>query len=348
MRTRAAYRDIELYEPGRLPIEIDLSDNTNLFEIAPSARSVLSGMPLSAITRYPSVFAKGLKQVLAEKHGVGIENITTGCGSDDLIDSTFRAFCEPGDRIAWPSPTFGVISTFARMNAADLAPVPSGPAFDVDIEGLLAARAQVTYVCSPNNPTGNVVAADQIARLDGDLGGLLLLDEAYADFGNADYAVFAAASARTVSLRTLSKVHGLAGMRVGYAIGPAEWILEIEKSRGPYKVGGVAEAVASRVISDDREWVASVIARTRENRARLAAEIERIGLVHWPSQGNFILIQLPDGHTAAGTNAALREHGVAVRPFAALPLAGECIRVTVGPWNMMERFVAAMKVVLKR
>jgi histidinol-phosphate aminotransferase len=348
MRTRAAYRDIELYEPGRLPIQIDLSDNTNLFELAPSARTVLTEVPLPAITRYPSVFAKGLKEVLAGKHGVGVENITTGCGSDDLIDSTFRAFCDPGDRIAWPSPTFGVISTFARMNAANSAPVPSGGAFDVDIDGLIAARAQVTYLCSPNNPTGNVVRADQIARLDRELEGLLLLDEAYADFGDADYATFAAASARTVSLRTLSKAHGLAGLRVGYAIGPAEWILEIEKSRGPYKVGGVAEAVASRVISDDREWVMSVIARTRENRARLAAEIQRLGLVQWPSHGNFILTQLPDGLTATGTNAALREHGVAVRPFAALPHAGECIRVTVGPWDMMEKFLAALKVVLER
>jgi histidinol-phosphate aminotransferase len=348
MRTRAAYSQIELYEPGRLPIEIDLSDNTNLFELAPSARSVLAEMPLSAITRYPTVFAKGLKQVLAEKHGVGVENITTGCGSDDLIDSAFRAFCEPGDRIAWPSPTFGVIGTFAKMNAASAAPVPSGPAFDVDIDGLVAARAQVTYLCSPNNPTGNVVGADQIARLDLELDGLLLLDEAYADFGEAEYAGFAAASARTVSLRTLSKAHGLAGLRVGYAIGPAEWILEIEKSRGPYKVGGVAEAVASRVISDGREWVRSVIARTKENRARLAAEIARLGLTQWPAHGNFILVRLPDGHSAVGTNAALREHGVAVRPFGALPHAGECIRVTVGPWPMMERFLAALKVVLER
>jgi histidinol-phosphate aminotransferase len=348
MRTRAAYRDIELYEPGRAPIEIDLSDNTNLFDVAPSARAVLSEMPLSAITRYPSVFAKGLKQVLAQKHGVGIENITTGCGSDDLIDSAFRAFCEPGDRIAWPSPTFGVIATFARMNAASQTPIASGPKFDVDIDGLIAARAQVTYVCSPNNPTGNVVSADQIGKLDRDLEGLLLLDEAYADFGNADYAAFAADSARTVSLRTLSKAHGLAGLRVGYAIGPAEWILEIEKSRGPYKVGGVAEALASRVISTDREWVARVIERTRENRTRLAAGIAQLGLVQWPSHGNFILIQLPDGYTATATNTALRQHGVAVRPFEALPLGGECIRVTVGPWNMMERFLAAMKMVLAR
>ena len=348
MKAREAYREIELYEPGRLPIEIDLSDNTNLFGVAPSVLEVMREVQISAITRYPSVFAKTLKEVLAKKHGVGPDNIATGCGSDDLIDSTIRAFCEPGDRVAHPSPTFGVVGTFARMNAALPQPVPSGIDFEVDIEALLAARARMTYVCSPNNPTGNVVAADQISALDRDLKGLLLLDEAYADYSDADYGQFAARSERTVSLRTLSKVHGLAGLRVGYAIGPAQWILEIEKSRGPYKVGGVAEAVAARVISADGAWAADIAERTRENRARLAADIDAMGLKQWPSHGNFILMQLPQPLTAAGTNAALREHGVAVRPFAALPTAGECLRVTIGPWAMMERFMDALKQVLAK
>lgn len=348
MKTRDAYRDIQLYEPGRLPTEIDLSDNTNLFGVAPSARAMLADISPSAITRYPTVFAKGLKRALAEKHGVPVENITTGCGSDDLIDSTFRAFCEPGDRVAWPVPTFGVVETFARMNAAAPFAVPSSENFDVDVEGLIAAGARVTYVCSPNNPTGNVVNVGQIQQLDRELEGLLLLDEAYADYGDADHAKFAAESERTVSLRTMSKSHGLAGFRVGYAIGPAAWILEIEKSRGPYKVGGVAEAVATGVVSADRDWVADVVARTRENRERLAREIAALGLTALKSDGNFILIRLPDGYTALGTNAALREHGVAVRPFPALLHAGECIRVTVGPWSMMESFVDALNRILTK
>ena len=348
MKTRDAYREIELYEPGRLPIEIDLSDNTNLFDVAPSARDFFSRIPLPAITRYPTVFAKELKQLLAQKHNVAPENIVTGCGSDDLIDSTFRAFCEPGDAVAYPSPTFGVVSTFARMNAACPVAVASDERCAINVEDLVAAQARVTYVCSPNNPTGTVVRAEQIEQLDRELAGLLLLDEAYADFDDVEYGSFAAQSERTVSLRTFSKAYGLAGLRVGYAIGPAKWILEIEKSRGPYKVGGVAEAVACRVVSEDRDWVVRVIEQTRENRARLAAEVAKLGLTQWPSHGNFILIELPDGLTALGTNAALREHGVAVRPFTALPHAGECIRVTVGPWPMMERFIRAMKLVVSK
>ena len=118
LRTREAYRAIELYDPKRVPCAIDLSDNTNLFGVAPSVHRLLGELPSKLVTRYPSVFADELKRALARRHGVEPENITTGCGSDDVIDSALRAFCEPRDLVAYPVPTFGVVQTFARMNAA--------------------------------------------------------------------------------------------------------------------------------------------------------------------------------------------------------------------------------------
>lgn len=347
MKFREAYRDIELYEPGRVPIDVDLSDNTNLFGVPPSARVLLDTIPDHIVTRYPSVFAAALKQALAARHGVATDNIATGCGSDDLIDSTIRAFCEPGEKIAFPAPTFGIVSTFAKMNAARPVAVPMRADFSFDTESLTAEAAPVTYVCSPNNPTGSAVSGEQIAALDGELSGILVLDEAYAEYGDADYASFAVQSERTVSLRTLSKAFGLAGLRVGYVIGPAAIIHEIEKSRGPYKVSGVAEAVAGRVVSTDGEWVAAVVRETRENRRRLEAALDDMHLKFWPSLGNFILFQLPSGFGAVDTNAALRKHGVAARPFGALPHAGECLRVTIGPWPMLQRFLDGLSAVLQ-
>jgi histidinol-phosphate aminotransferase len=346
MRIREWYRTIELYDPKRTPCAVDLSDNTNLFGVAPSVQKLFEATPSSLITRYPSVFATDLKRLLAVKHGVRPENITTGCGSDDVIDSALRAFCDPEDAVAYPSPTFGVIRTFARMNAAAPVGVLTHPDFSLDVDALVAAQARVTYVCTPNNPTGTTVSAAEIDRLDRDLDGVLLLDEAYADFCDDDYAGFAAKSARTVSLRTMSKANGLAGLRVGYAIGPAALIHEIEKSRGPYKVSAVAEAAACGILSADTAWVNDVVARTRENRTRLAAQLSERGLTIWPSAANFILIKLPDGVNAGETNLALRATGVAARPFPDLPHAGDCIRVTVGPWPMMETFLAALTEVI--
>jgi histidinol-phosphate aminotransferase len=344
---REAYRNIELYDPKRTPCATDLSDNTNLFGVAPSVQQLFLRAPSNLITRYPSVFAPGLKQLLALRHQVDPENITTGCGSDDVIDSALRAFCEPGDRVAFPNPTFGIVPTFAYMNAAITAEITYNADFSVNVRELVDRQAAVTYLCNPNNPTGTTVDAKTIAALDASLEGVLLLDEAYADFSDADYASFAARSQRTVSLRTMSKACGLAGLRVGYAIGPAPMIEEMEKSRGPYKVNAVAEAAASGLISADDGWVADVIAQTRTNRERLSRELDKLGLRYLKSAANFILIQLPPPLTANVANSELRARGVAVRPFANLPHAGECVRVTIGPWDMMQTFLAAAERALK-
>ncbi|HEY0304158.1 MAG TPA: histidinol-phosphate transaminase [Longimicrobiales bacterium] len=346
VRMRPAYRAIELYDPRRTPCALDLSDNTNLFGVAPSLVKLLEAPPTALLTRYPPVFADELKQMLARRHRVEPENITTGCGSDDVIDSAMRAFCEPGDRVAYPIPTFGIVATFARMNAAEPAEVATNPDFSIEPDRLIAEGAAITYVCTPNNPTGLPVDADVVRGLDERLDGVLLLDEAYADFGADDHAGFAAASQRTISLRTMSKACGLAGLRVGYAIGPAALIREVEKSRGPYKVNAVADAAARGILSADRAWVDDVVAQTRVNRTQLAQRLRALGLTLWPSAANFILVKLPAGRMANEVNMALRARGVAVRPFANLPHAGDCIRVTVGPWEMMEEFLTTLAAVL--
>ncbi len=346
IQLRKAYQEIELYDPKRTPCAIDLSDNTNLFGVAPSVARLLQRVASPLITRYPSVFADELRQALARRHGVAAENITTGCGSDDVIDSALRAFCDPQATVVYPVPTFGIIPTFARMNASAPVEVACQPDFGLDAQKLIEQAGRITYVCTPNNPTGLAVPAPTIERLDADLAGVLLLDEAYADFGEADYAIFAAGSRRTISLRTFSKACGLAGMRVGYAIGPAELIREVEKSRGPYKVNAVADAVARGILSADTAWVDDVIGQTRKSRALLTDRLQALGLTFWPSEANFILVKVPAGSTASEMNAALRTRGVAIRPFANVPHAGDCIRVTVGPWEMMESFLTALAATL--
>jgi histidinol dehydrogenase len=348
---RAAYRDVELYDPGRRPVDVDLSDNTNLFGPHPAAARALAAMRPEQVTRYPSVFADALKAELAALHGVAPENVVTGCGSDDVIDSAFRAFCEPGDVVAHPVPTFGMVPLFARMNAARPVGVPFGPNFSLDPDAILATRARMTYLCAPNNPTGTRLDAASIERVAAGTAGIVLVDEAYADFAGESLIDRAVASERIVVLRTLSKAWGLAGLRVGYAIGPARLVREIEKSRGPYKVTAPAEAAALAVLREGKDWVRDIVTRTRENRERLTAELRALGLRVWDSAANFVLVAagaaLPTPMIAAELGAALRERGVAVRAFPGLPQAGDCIRVSVGPWESMERFLAALRGVLE-
>ena len=141
----------------------------------------------------------------------------------------------------------------------------------------------------------------------------------------------------------MSKAYGLAGLRIGYAIGPAALVAEVEKSRGPYKVNGPAEAAALEVLARDMNWVREGIAAVRENRARLTDALKERGLRFWPSSGNFVLASVPDGLGGAKRfGDALRARGVAVRAFPGLPRAGDCIRVSVGPWAMMAAFLDAV------
>ena len=342
-RLRAAYADLSPYDPGRTPCDVDLSDNTSLFGPPPSVVAALHDVAPERITRYPSVYADELRRALADLHGVEPENIATGCGSDDVIDSALRAFCEPGSRLAYPDPTFGMVPIFGRMNAVLPLAVPLGDEFVLDADAILQTRAQATYLCRPNNPTGTQFEREALERISREAAGVVLIDEAYADFADDDMLGTAVRSDRALVLRTLSKAWGLAGLRVGYAVGPARLIAEVEKSRGPYKVSSVAER-AALVALTDRSWVADRVAEVRASREQLVAELRARGMTVPDSAANFVLTGVPGD--AGAWNVALRERGVAVRPFSGLNGIGECIRVSVGPMPMVERFLNAFDEVL--
>jgi histidinol-phosphate aminotransferase len=283
--------------------------------------------------------------------------VVTGCGSDDLIDSALRAFCEPGAVVAFPAPTFPMADVFARMNDAEPRPVPMGPDGTLTEDAMRAlAAADVVYLCRPNNPTGAVTPRARVEELLGRARGLVLLDEAYGEYAGESLLEPALASGRAVVLRTFSKAYGLAGLRVGYALGPEPLVRIIERSRGPYKVGGAAERAAVAAIRDGGDWVADIVRRTVLNREALATTLRARGLHVAPSHANFLLVAPsgpptgPDVHGAAADHpgwaravrAALLERGILVRAFPDLDGVGDAVRVTVGPEPVLKRFVAAL------
>lgn len=342
---RPAYRAIQLYVPDRRPVDVDLSDNTNRWGAHPAALAALRACTDDMLARYPATYADGLKEAIARRFGIEPTAVTTGCGSDDVLDSALRAFCEPGARVAYSAPTFSMIEVFARMNALEPVPVADGTRA-VTAETFLAVQPAIVYLCRPNNPTGEVLPRALVEELvaHGD-GPVVLLDEAYADFAEDSLLALAPASRRLVVVRTLSKAYGLAGLRIGFAGGAPDLVREIEKSRGPYKVSRAAEAAAVAALDASDGWVEGVIAQVRENRERLARRLEAMGLNPLPSAANFVLIPAPAGADALA--AALRARGVAVRPFPALPRIGDAIRVTVAPWPLLERFLEALASALR-
>ncbi len=339
---RPDYADLSRYNPDRRPVEVDLSDNTNLWGTHPAALEAIRNAPADALARYPDLYADRLRDVIADRHGIDAAQVTTGCGSDDVLDSLWRALAEDGGVVRYAAPTFSMVEPLSMMNGRTSVAVPWSLAL-AEPETLFAGDPVMVYVCRPNNPTGHLAPLEWVERvidLAGTSGPVVLLDEAYADFAGETLIPLAIHNPRVLVVRTLSKAYGLAGLRVGYGVGAETLIAEVEKSRGPYKVGRLAEAAACAALSDVEGWVTATIAEAVANRDRLSREMSARGVTALPSAANFVLVPVePD--TAVETALALRQCGVAVRPFPRCPDVGDAVRITVGPWPLMERFLAA-------
>jgi histidinol-phosphate aminotransferase len=334
MTGRAIYRDIALYSTERERCAVDLSDNTNLWGMPPAAAAAAQAAATGA-TRYPNVYARGLKGALANYLGVAPEMIVTGCGSDDVIDSAIRAFADPGERFAYLDPTFPMASTFARMNGLVPVPVALTPNYDADADGLLAAEAPIIYLCSPNNPTGTLVARATIERIVAHAPGIVMIDEAYAEFAGVSSVDLLARSDRLFITRTMSKAFGLAGLRIGYGAGAPALIAEVEKSRGPYKVNVVAEQAAYAALTDDLGWVAEHVAQAVGNRRRFEQALSAIdGFRVVPSFGNFVFAHTTE--PSGAIVARLCARGVGVRGYPG------GVRITIGPWPLMQQCLDAL------
>lgn len=344
---RECYAGIRLYAPDRTPSAIDLSDNTNRWGIPPAAERAVRVVASDACARYPEIYASSLKEALADYTGASPDMIVTGCGSDDVLDSAIRAFAEPGDCITIPDPSFAMIPRFAQMNAATPVLVPLAEDYAVDVDGMLGEDPSVIYICSPNNPTGTAAARASVEELAERTRGVVIVDEAYAEFADADLLDFARSRSNVLVVRTMSKAFGLAGLRVGYAVGAPALVGEVEKSRGPYKVSAVAASAAIAALRDDLPWVRQHVAIAVANRERLSLELKHRRIPVLPSSANFVLAPLANADEIAHR---MRKSGVAVRPFTNLrgisadirASDGSALRISVGPWAEIEGTLAVL------
>jgi histidinol-phosphate aminotransferase len=337
--TRDAYREVGRYVVDQSPIGVDLRDNTNLWGVPPAAGRAIASAAAAA-SRYPRIYASALKDALAAYAGVTPDMIVTGCGSDDVLDAALRAIADPGERMAHLDPTFPTAVTFARMNGLLPAGVPLTANWDADADALIATGARVIYLCSPNNPTGTLVSRESLERLATLAPGVVIVDEAYTEYAKTSAADLVGPGSRVLILRTLSKAFGLAGLRVGYAIGSADLIAAVEKSRGPYKVNVIAEHAAIAALTTDAGWVRDRVAETIANRQQLAGRLAALGLPALPSGANFLFAPTPD---AVSLERSLWACGVGVRLYTGLRGFGDAIRMTVGPWYLMASLLQGLE-----
>ena len=345
---RAQLEAVPLYMPGDEPCAVDLSDNTNLWGMPPAAARTLRELSSARVARYPDLYSEQLRGALARQFAVQPEMIVTGCGSDDVLDAAIRAFGEPGSRLAYIDPTFTMIPTFTRLNGLVPTPVPLTSAYDADAEALLATDASIIYLCSPNNPTGTALRRQTIAHVLASFAGVVIVDEAYAEFGGESMIDLLGRHERLLIARTFSKAYGMAGLRVGYMLGAKRAIAAITKVRGPYKVSVAAECAARAAVLEDQDWIAAHVSEAVKMRDRLVAELRALGLAPLPSRANFVLVPVP---RASLVSAAMRKRGVLVRAFNGLaPIdvalastAGSALRIGVGPWDQVAVAIQALR-----
>jgi histidinol-phosphate aminotransferase len=283
--------------------------------------------------RYPDPHQLELKQKLGLIKKVNPENIFLGNGSDEPIDLLFRAFCEPGiDNVVIPQPTYGMYSVSANINNVAIKAVSLTSKFDVDVEQTLTACDQQTkliFLCSPNNPSGNLLSFQRIETILAKFNGLVIVDEAYIDF--TTYSGFVPVLKQypnLIILQTLSKAWGLAAIRLGICFASKEIIQVLNKIKPPYNISLLSQKIASEALDKEEEknkWVKLIL----EERLKLQVELPKLKTVQqvYPSDANFLLVKIQE---AATVYKKLVERGVIVRDRSNVLLCHNCLRITVG------------------
>jgi histidinol-phosphate aminotransferase len=354
---RAEVRALPVYSPDAGECDVDVSENTNLWGTPPAALRAIADAPVALPSRYPALESEPLREAvleylgLADAPGIGI---VAGCGSDDVLDAALRAFGVAGDEVAFPAPTFVMIPILARLDGLVPIGVPLTSSYGLDPERLVDRRAKITYLCTPNNPTSTAMSRAAVEYVVDRAAGLVIIDEAYAEFAPETFVSLVTRSERVLVTRTFSKAFGMAGLRVGYGVGGTALVDLVARARGPYKVNVLAEraAVAAlRDAPDARGWVLEHARIATANRDRLASELRSLGLPVAPASGNFVFAPTA---AAASLARAMSDRGVLVRALDGLTedvpalraSGGRGLRIGVGPWDAMTRVLGALREVL--
>ena len=301
-----------------------------------------------ALNRYPGERVNELRHALAQYAGMpeGFD-IMLGNGSDELISLLAMACDVPGASILSPLPGFVMYAMSAQLQGLAFHGVPLTADFELDEAAMLAAIAQhkpsIVYLAYPNNPTGNLWSDDTIEKIvlaQGAQGGLVVMDEAYQPFASRSYADRIARHSHVLLMRTLSKF-GLAGVRLGYMIGPKALVAEIDKVRPPYNIS-VLNTECALFALEHADVFATQAKDLRAQRARLLKELASLaGVTPFPSEANMILVRVPD---AAKTFEGLKAQGVLIKNVSKMhPLLANCLRLTVGTAPENTQLLAAMK-----
>jgi len=328
---------------------VKLASNENPLGPSPKALAALAA-ETAGLNRYPNGGSEKLVGAISARLGVAPECIILGSGSDDVISMLTRALLSPGDEVVIPQPTFLMYEFYARCAGATPVFVPlSKRAIDLEaVARSVTPNTRIIFLCSPNNPTGQVIAGAQFAhflsRIPKNI--LVVVDQAYAEYmrdpGALDGLRHVRQKHAVAVLRTFSKAYGLAGLRIGYGVMPPELVRLLQRVRQPFNVNSLAQAAATGALADD-DFLEKSVRLAHEGLDFLWSQLDRMGVRYHDSQANFFLIDV--GRDADRCYEMMLRRGVIVRSMRAYGYARE-IRLSVGLPVENQRFLDAFETVL--
>ena len=349
MKVRDDLDQLEGYHSPQVDVAVRLNTNESPYP-PPAAWQDAFAEEVKRIQfqRYPDREATALRAAIGDQHGVGPECVLAANGSNEVIQAVCLAFGGAGRSAAVFKPTYLMHSHIARITGTTVVEGERGPDFSLDldeVERVVSAHAPaITFLCSPNNPTGRLEPPEAVDRLLGLTRGLVVVDEAYGQFAPRSAIEQIADDRPLVVVRTFSKTWSMAAARLGYLVGPAEIVRALEGVLLPYHLDTVKQAagrLALRYKTEMEERVASIV----EERGRLVAGLSDLAVDVWPSAANFILFR-PQAGDGDAVWQGLLDRSVLVRNCASWPRLEGCLRVTVGTPEENDAFLAALAEVL--
>ena len=349
------------YEPGKPTEELErelgivdaikLASNEN--PLGPSDRvqkALIAALP--HLNRYPDGSGHYLRQALAKKHGVSIDQVVLGNGSNELIELIVRTFLRPGDEAVVPHPSFMVYPMIVQA-AGGIRVMVMLKDHRLDLEAMARAitpMTKIVFIANPNNPTATIVTADEVAHFMSRVPPrtIVVFDEAYIEFAMGpdfpDVLASVKQGRKVMVLRTFSKSASLAGLRVGYGVADADAIALMNRIRQPFNVNALAQ-VAALAALDDESHVMECVRMIEAGRHYLYDEFNALGIKYVPSRANFILVDV--GHSASDVYQRLLKEGVIVRPLTPFGMES-ALRITIGTPQENRRLVKALRHVLAK
>jgi histidinol-phosphate aminotransferase len=337
---RSSVDRLHPYTPGEQPKDpsvLKLNTNENPYPPSPAVAEALAALDPADLRNYPDPVAIELRQAIASLHGARVEQVIAGNGSDELLALCTRAFVEPDGLISYLEPSYSLYPVLGDIADIRREPMPLNPGFVADFSAVPAAG--LFLLTNPNAPTSMAADPDAIRAFCERFSGVVVIDEAYADFADTHCLELAMRLPNVIVMRTFSKSYSLAGIRLGYAVGPAPLIEALFKIKDSYNLDVLTQAIGLAAVRDQDHMCrnAEKIVATRQ---RVTGKLVDMGYEVLPSQANFLFIK-PPGIDAEVLFQQLRSQNVIVRYFPG-GMTAEYLRVTVGTDEEMDEFLNAL------